>query len=103
LILLVLKRKDMSFKWMFVLFGAFILACGVTHVISIVTLWRPLYGWEAIILALTGVISLLTAILLWPLLPILLKIPSPWQLEKMNDALNQSNKELNDFAYIASH
>lgn len=103
LIYLILKRRDISFKWIFVLFGAFILACGLTHIMSIVTLWRPLYGLEALVLAFTGVISLLTAILIWPLLPVLFKIPSPWLLGQMNEALNQSNKELDDFAYIASH
>ncbi|KTD26110.1 two-component sensor histidine kinase [Legionella lansingensis] len=103
LIYLILKRRDIGFKWMFVLFGLFILACGLTHVMSIVTLWKPMYGLEALVLAFTGIVSLLTAILIWPLLPILFKIPSPWQLEKMNEALNQSNKELDDFAYIASH
>jgi signal transduction histidine kinase len=103
LIYLIIKRRDIGFKWIFVLFGLFILACGVTHVMSIVTLWNPMYGLEALILLFTGIISLLTAILLWPLLPVLFKIPSPWQLEKLNEALNQSNKELDDFAYIASH
>ncbi len=103
LIYLITKRKDIGFKWIFVLFGIFILACGCTHVMSIVTLWQPMYGLEALVLAITGVVSFLTAILIWPLLPVLFKIPSPWQLEKVNDALNQSNKELDDFAYIASH
>lgn len=103
LIYLILKRRDIGFKWIFVLFGLFILACGLTHVMSIVTLWKPMYGLESLVLAFTGIISLLTAILIWPLLPVLFKIPSPWQLEKMNEALNQSNKELDDFAYIASH
>ncbi len=103
LIYLVLKRKDIGFKWIFVLFGAFILACGMTHVMSIVTLWVPAYGLEAVILGITGIVSLLTAILIWPLLPVLFKIPSPWLLEKTNKKLEQSNQELDDFAYIASH
>ncbi|MBA3662077.1 MAG: response regulator [Gammaproteobacteria bacterium] len=102
LIYLILKRKDMGFKWIFVLFGAFILACGFTHVMSIVTLWYPLYGLEALILAFTGAVSFITAILLWPLLPVLLKIPSPWQLEKLNGELKKSNAELERIEYVQS-
>src|SRR4051812_46321982 len=32
LIYFVRRRKDLAFNWMFVLFAAFILACGTTHV-----------------------------------------------------------------------
>jgi len=103
LIYLIVKRKDIGFKWIFVLFGAFIFACGLTHIMSAVTLWVPLYGLEALILAIAAIVSLITAFMLWPLLPTLFKIPSPWLLEKMNVALKQSNQALDDFAYIASH
>jgi hypothetical protein len=41
LIYFVRKRKDLAFNWMFVLFGIFILACGTTHILGIVTLWAP--------------------------------------------------------------
>lgn len=94
LIYLIVKRKDIGFKWIFVLFGAFILACGVTHVMAIITLWKPVYGVEGIILVITGIISLATAFLLWPLLPKLFTIPSPWVLEEMNANLQQKNREL---------
>lgn len=94
LIYLVLKRRDIGFKWIFVLFGAFILACGFTHIMGIVTLWKPLYGLEALVLVFTAIISLATAMLLWPLLPSLFKIPSPWLLEKMNEELKRINEKL---------
>ncbi len=66
----------------FLLFGAFIFSCGLTHIMSVVTLWDPHYGLEALILMITGIVSLMTAILIWPLLPYIFKIPSPWLLEK---------------------
>jgi len=43
LINFVRRRKDLPFNWMFVLFGIFIIACGMTHVMEIWTLWRPYY------------------------------------------------------------
>src|SRR5450755_4571256 len=37
-------RGEIPFSWMFLAFGAFIIACGMTHVLEIVTtLWSPLY------------------------------------------------------------
>jgi len=31
------KRRDLAFNWMFLMFGAFILACGTTHLMGIWT------------------------------------------------------------------
>jgi two-component system, NtrC family, sensor kinase len=36
LLICIHKRKDIPFSWLAVLFGAFILACGATHVVHIV-------------------------------------------------------------------
>src|SRR5271156_5355526 len=40
------KRRDLPFSWMFVLFGAFIVACGATHVMAVWNLWHAQY-WLA--------------------------------------------------------
>ena len=45
------KRRDVDFGWVFWAFALFIMACGVTHVLSIITLWVPIYGIEGIIKA----------------------------------------------------
>jgi hypothetical protein len=42
LLLFVQKRRDLPFNWMFVCFGVFIVACGMTHVMEIITLWKTL-------------------------------------------------------------
>jgi signal transduction histidine kinase len=83
------KRPDVDFGWVFWAFAVFIMACGVTHVLSIVTLWVPIYGIEGIVKALTAIASILTAITLWPLLPKILAIPSPSQLREAKAALAQ--------------
>ncbi|MEJ6011194.1 sensor histidine kinase [Novosphingobium aquae] len=80
-------RPDIEFGWMVGLFATFILACGTTHLFNIYVLWVPAYGIEAAIKALTAVSSIGTALLLLPLLPKLIALPSPAQLQAVNDQL----------------
>ena len=68
------RRKDLPFNWMFVCFGAFIIACGMTHVMEIWTLWQPYHWISGIVKAITALASVPTAILL---MPTALKIPGP--------------------------
>lgn len=71
------QRRDVEFGWVVWLFAAFIMACGVTHFMSIVVLWIPAYGIEGLIKLATAVVSVATAIVLWPLLPKAVALPSP--------------------------
>jgi len=89
LVVLFLKRRDLVFGWMFILFAAFIVACGTTHLVKIWTIWHANYWFEAIIDAGTGVLSALTAILLWRLLPKALALPSLEQMSATNSALKE--------------
>ena len=81
------QRKDLEAGWILGLFAAFILACGTTHILSILVLWVPVYGLEGAIKALTAVVSVITAIVLWPMLPKLVALPSPRQLQLALDQL----------------
>src|SRR6476620_7681375 len=74
------KRKDIVFGWIFWMFAAFILACGTTHFIEVWTLWYPDYWIQGLVKLATAAVSLSTAVLLWPLIPRLLELPSPMQL-----------------------
>jgi len=71
------KRKDLPFNWMFLCFGAFILACGSTHVMEVWTLWHGTYWLSGAIKVLTAMASLPTAVLLVHLVPRALALPSP--------------------------
>jgi signal transduction histidine kinase/ActR/RegA family two-component response regulator len=93
LAIFVSKRRDVEFGWLFWAFAIFIMACGVTHVMSIYTLWVPIYGIEGITKALTAVASIVTAAVLWPLLPKLLAIPSPSQLQQAHAALEREGRQ----------
>src|ERR1700761_9593543 len=87
LTILVSKRRDVDFGWIFWAFAIFIMAGGFTHVLSIVTLWVPIYGIEGLVKAVTALASVVTAAILWPLLPKILAIPSPSQLRAAQLAL----------------
>ena len=53
LVYFILKRRDLPFNWMFLLFGLFIVACGLTHWMDVLTLWQPYYWLSGIIKAVT--------------------------------------------------
>ena len=90
------KRRDIAFSWIFWFFAVFILACGTTHFMSIWTLWVPDYGLEALIKAFTALVSIGTAVALWPLLPKLLALPSPATLRRANQELTARVNERDD-------
>jgi len=82
------RKKHLEYKWIFILFSLFILACGATHLLSIITIWNPIYGVAGVVKGITALVSVLTAVLLWPLIPRLLLIPSPSHLLNLNKRLN---------------
>jgi PAS domain S-box-containing protein len=90
---LVSKRPDIQYGWVAYLFGAFIVACGVTHLLSIVTLWVPAYGIEGLVKLVTALLSIATAAILWPLIPKVVALPSAAQLARVNDELATTVRE----------
>lgn len=87
LVYFIRQRKDIPFQNIFLLFGAFIISCGTTHIMEVWTLWHPNYWFAGALKALTALISLYTALTLIPLVPKALALPSPAQLETTNQAL----------------
>jgi serine phosphatase RsbU (regulator of sigma subunit) len=77
LVYFVRKRRDLPFDWMFVCFGIFILACGLTHFMAAWVIWHPDYWLSGAIKAVTAIASVPTAILLVRLIPKGLALPSP--------------------------
>ncbi len=69
LAVLVRSVRDIPFKPVYLAFGVFILTCGFTHLMDIVTIWSPLYWVDGGIRAVTAVASVGTALLLPPLVP----------------------------------
>lgn len=71
------------------LFVAFILACGVTHLMGLITLWYPAYGLDGLMKLATAAVSVATAVMLWPLIPVLVALPSQSDLREANRRLTQ--------------
>ncbi len=61
---LVKKSKyDIPFPWMFLAFGLFIIACGGTHFMEVVTVWIPVYVFSAAVKVFTAGASVATAVI----------------------------------------
>lgn len=82
-------RRDFPYIWVLYLFGAFIVWCGITHVVSIWTFWVPAYGAQAAVKVVTAAVSIVTALMLWPLMPKALRIPSVHQLQELTLSLER--------------
>ena len=87
LVYFVRKRKDVPFNWMFLCFGAFIFLCGTTHLMDVWTTWSAAYRIEGLVKLLTALVSVATALLLYPLIPKALALPDPAALERLNQQL----------------
>jgi PAS domain S-box-containing protein len=87
---LIRRRQDLKqAKFIFVLFISFIVLCGLTHLLEAITIWQPLYRLAATLKGMTAIVSVATAIIIWPLIPRIIKIPSSSELSAANFRLQQ--------------
>ena len=93
LIYFVRERKDLEFQWIFVCFAIFIVACGMTHVLEIWTIWEPHYWLSGLTKAVTALASISTAFLLGRLIPEALRWASPATLRLVNEKLQREISE----------
>src|ERR1700693_3510429 len=77
-----LRRKNLPFRGIFLLFGAFILACGTTHLMEAIIFWLPAYRLAGFIKLFTALVSWATVIALAQVAPRALAMRSPETLEK---------------------
>src|SRR5262249_9276742 len=67
-------RDHIPFQWMVLAFGLFIVACGMTHFMELLTLWTPVYWLAGDVKVVTAMASLGTAVALPPLVPPILDL-----------------------------
>lgn len=87
------RREDLPFNAIFLMFCAFIVACGTNHLVDVWTLWHPVYWLSGTLKAGTAGISLFTAFQLVPIVPQALALPSPAQLREANQKLQVQIEE----------
>src|SRR5512146_657395 len=93
LIYLVSKRRDLPFRWIFWTFSIFILSCGTTHAMDVVTIWYPAYWAAGAAKAVTAIASLACIVALIPLMPKVLAVPTQARLENTNRERQRERKE----------
>lgn len=64
-----MPRARVPFETLFWGFAAFIVSCGITHVMGVITVWQPIYWISGSAKALTAGVSAATAVVLWMAIP----------------------------------
>ncbi|SRR6266700_181778 len=97
-------RAEIPFHWIFLAFGTFIVACGFTHLMEVITLWKPVYWLSGYVKVITAVASVMTAVVLPPVVPKVVALTkAAARTGQVQAELVSSNRELEAFSYSVSH
>jgi signal transduction histidine kinase/CheY-like chemotaxis protein len=90
------RRKEIPFPGIILMFAAFIVLCGTTHLMEIWTVWRPDYRLAGAIKGVTGLVSLATMFALFKVIPHAMQLRSPAQLQREVEARTAQLANLNE-------
>lgn len=93
LVLFVRKRKGMGMRRLFFAFAAFIVSCGVVHVLAVISVWNPHYRAEGFAKVIMAGVSLGTVGMLAFYFKDALGIPLPEEMKAVQDDLRQEVEE----------
>lgn len=89
LVYFVRKSRRVPFPWAFLAFGLFIILCGAHHFLEVLNIWVPTHWIAGYLKGVTALASVTTAVLLFPLMPKALALPSPTELMEANEHLQR--------------
>ncbi len=94
----VVKKQEVAFRKLYWLFAAFILFCGLTHLIDATLFWHPWYRLSGTMKLATAIVSWSTVIALIQILPVAMRLPGTArladQLSREVDEHRRSETEL---------
>ena len=76
------RRKEIPFRGIILMFAAFIVLCGTTHLMEIWTVWHPDYRLAGALKGITGIVSVATMFALFKVIPHAMQLRSPAQLQQ---------------------
>lgn len=90
----ILRKSDLPFRRIFFLFVAFILLCGLTHLVDALIFYWPVYRAAGLLKAVTAVVSWSTVFALLRITPQVLTMRSPEALQREIAARSAAEGEL---------
>jgi two-component system cell cycle sensor histidine kinase/response regulator CckA len=88
-------RRDIPFHWIFLAFGLFIVACGATHFMEVLTLWKATYWLAGYVKLVTATASVATAAVLpFVIRPALTLVKDAKAAEERRRELEATNRAL---------
>jgi hypothetical protein len=95
------RQKDLLLRPILWLFVSFILVCGITHWLDVLTLWVPVYAVQGAAKAIGAAISVGTAIALCRVLPEMLSRPAFAEFQQVHEKLRQGRDFLDRIGKVA--
>ncbi len=90
LIQFIKKKPNIPLPSVFWLFGAFILFCGLTHLMDAVIFWWPNYKLSALLRLMTAIVSWITVIAIYKFFPVALALKTAKEFEAEISARKKS-------------
>ncbi len=100
------RRSDLPFKGIFLLFGAFIISCGTTHLLEAIMFYQPMYRLLGLVKLITAVVSFATVVALIPIIPKALSLRTAEELAEQvaeRTRAEEANAAKSQFLATMSH
>ncbi len=95
IVLFVRKKRDVSFPVVFLLFGAFILLCGFTHLMDSLVFYWPAYRFAGLIKLATALVSFVTIAVCLKLAPLAIELRGPKESDRLIRERTAALEDLN--------